>query len=172
MTLLLIARFVPKIAQAKGRSIAVTSAVQTASVSRLFDKTQALNGDDDGPVLRQSFFTSAIMALLPATTPPSTRPCPSIHLVAECEMGSTETGGLLQVGRCEAIIYVENQRVMFAELSGEGEVYHVEAGVRGRFQKKHFGVRLSQCLPLRRVTWQPIEADAPFGKVLRDDGIA
>ena len=62
--------------------------MRTCSVSKLFDKIQALNGDIAGPVCRQNARTSLIISLLPRTMPPQTLPCPSINLVAEWVMMS------------------------------------------------------------------------------------
>ena len=57
--------------------------IRTSSVSKLLLSIHALNGDMLGPVCRQNKYTSLIKSFLPTTTPPNTRPCPSIHLVAE-----------------------------------------------------------------------------------------
>jgi len=53
------------------------------NVSKLLDKTQALKGDKAGPVCLPNNFISDIKSFLPTVTPPNTRPCPSIYLVAE-----------------------------------------------------------------------------------------
>ncbi len=58
--------------------------IRTSSVSKLLLSTHALKGDIDGPVLRQKRYISLMSSFLPTITPPNTRPCPSIHLVAEC----------------------------------------------------------------------------------------
>ena len=43
----------------------------------------ALKGESEGPVARQNKYISWIKSLQPTIAPPKTRPCPSIHLVAE-----------------------------------------------------------------------------------------
>src|ERR1039458_6211334 len=53
------------------------------SVSMPFRNTQALNGLMVGPEVRKKPYTLSIFFLLPSTAPPSTRPCPSMYLVAE-----------------------------------------------------------------------------------------
>ncbi len=58
--------------------------MRIASVSMPLSSTQALNADNVGPAVRTKGKTLPMMkSCEPTTAPPSTRPCPSICLVAE-----------------------------------------------------------------------------------------
>ena len=58
--------------------------MRRSSVSSPFNTTQALNADSVGPVLRVKGNSVLVMkSSVPHTAPASTRPCPSIILVAE-----------------------------------------------------------------------------------------
>ncbi len=48
-----------------------------------FKNTQALKALMVGPVVRKKPYTPSSSFLLPSTAPPSTRPWPSMYLVAE-----------------------------------------------------------------------------------------
>ncbi|MCY1375215.1 hypothetical protein D9M69_626130 [compost metagenome] len=59
--------------------------MRIASVSMPLSSTQALNADSVGPAVRTNGNTLPMMkSCVPSTAPPSTRPWPSICLVAEC----------------------------------------------------------------------------------------
>ena len=65
-------------------ALSLCAFTRSAIVSRPFRITQALKGESDGPVLRKKGWnTSSIHFFEPSTAPPSTRPWPSICLVAE-----------------------------------------------------------------------------------------
>src|SRR5690606_32770314 len=59
---------------------------------------------------------------------------------------------LLQIGRGEAIIYVENNmRVFFFEVPKPFQVDQFQSGIRGCLQEDHFGILLNGRFPLFRL---------------------
>ena len=64
--------------------------------------TQALNGEMVGPAVRRKATRPSITGpLAPQTAPPSTLPCPSRCLVAECTTKSAPSA----IGRCSAGVH-------------------------------------------------------------------
>ena len=73
--------------------------MRIASVSMPLSITHALNADSVGPAVRTNGNTLPMMkSCLPTTAPPSTRPWPSMCLVAEC----TTTSAPNLIGCCKA----------------------------------------------------------------------
>ena len=62
--------------------------IRSDKVSRPFSNTHALKGDRLIPPVRTTPKAFSIKSLLPTNAPPSTRPWPSIYLLAECNTTS------------------------------------------------------------------------------------
>jgi outer membrane receptor protein involved in Fe transport len=69
---------------AKAKALRQCSRIRSASVSKPFNITHALNALSVGPAVRKKIKTSSRYFLAPTTAPPKQRPCPSMYLVAEC----------------------------------------------------------------------------------------
>jgi hypothetical protein len=76
--------------------LADCASTRSFSVSRPFSSTQALKADSVGPAVRRYLKTSSVSFFGPQTAPPSTRPWPSMYLVAEWMTRSAPSSS----GRC------------------------------------------------------------------------